>query len=272
MAESGDSGQVDQARASWFRILLILQLAAAGFFGLFPFLAPGLSAESAGYTGSEPFIYRLAGAAALGYAVAAAAALSAPAWHRFRIPAAASYAFNGGAVVAALISLTEGDDNFWVWFILAAAAAFVLIIAFVTRRDLGPPPPPEPVLDRGARVLLTVASLAAALFGLVPLFAAKWFAELGGLEPTDLFVYRLAGAATFGYAFAGYLSLRTRRWEAIRLQNIAAIVFNGFSAIAALMYVISGGRSLAGWVILVAASAFTAGLLLLQIRRGRLAG
>lgn len=272
MDGTGASGQADQARTSWFRILLILQLAAAGFFGLFPFLAPGISADAAGYTGAEPFSYRLAGAASLGYAVAAAVALAAPAWHRFQIPAAASYAFNGGAVVAALISLSEGDDNFWVWLILIAAAAFVLTIGFVTRRNQGPPPPPEPVLDGGARLVLTVASIAAAVFGLIPLFAASWFAELGGLEPSDLFVYRLAGAATFGYAFAGYLSLRSGRWEAIRLQNLAAIVFNGLSAIAALMYVVGGGRSLGGWLVLIAATVFAAALTLVHIRRGRLAG
>lgn len=262
--------QVDQARTPWFRVLLILQLAAAAWFGLFPYLAPALSADSAGYIGSEPLIYRLAGAAALGYAVAAAAALSAPAWHRFRIPAAASYAFNGGAVVAALITLFEGDDNFWVWFIVIAASAFVVTIGYVTRRDQGSPAPAEPVLQRGARVLLMLATLAAAIFGLVPLFAAEWFAALGGFEPVDLFVYRLAGAATFGYAFAGYLSLQSGRWEAIRVQNLAAITFNGLSAIAALMYVMAGGTALGAWVILVAATAFTLGLLVLQVRRGRL--
>jgi hypothetical protein len=98
------------------------------------------------------------------------------------------------------------------------------------------------------------------------------FADFGGFDSSDLFVYRMAGAATLGYAFGGYLSLRDGRWEAIRLQNLAAIVFNGLSAIAGLMYVIAGGTSLVGWLILIAASLFTVTLLMLQVRRGRLGG
>lgn len=261
---------VDQARTPWFRFLLLVQLAASAWFGLFPYLAPRLSADSAGYTGSEPLSYRLMGAAILGYAVAAVAALIAPAWHRFRIPAAASYTFNAGAVVATLITLFEGDDNFWVWFILIAATAFVVVIGYVTRRDQGPAAPSQPVMDRGARILLSLATIAATVFGLGPLFAAEWMAELGGFALTDLFVYRLAGAATFGYAFAGYLALRSGRWEAVRVQNLAAIAFTGLSALAALVYALGGGSAFGAWVILVAATAFTVGLTVLQIRRGRL--
>jgi hypothetical protein len=262
--------QPDQARTIWFKTLLVVQIAAAGLFGVVPFFFPGTAADAAGYAGAEPFIYRLAGAAALGYAVAAALTLANPAWFRFRIPAGASYVFNAGAVVAAIITLLEGDDNFWVWFILLAAAAFVLILIYVTRRDQGPAAPSTPTVDPPARLLLTLATVAAAFFGLAPLFAAAYFADLASFDPADPFVYRLAGAATLGYAFGGYLSLKDGRWEAIRVQNAAAIVFNGLSAIGGLLYVLAGGRSIVGWLILVAATAFTIGLAVLHTRSGRL--
>ncbi|HEY7563672.1 MAG TPA: hypothetical protein VIA81_01980 [Acidimicrobiia bacterium] len=270
MTTDHDPGQIDQARTPWFRILLFVQLAASAWFGLFPFFAPRLSADAAGYAGSDPFVYRQTGAATLGYAVAAAAALLAPAWHRFRIPAAAAYVFNAGAVVATLLSVLEGDRNFWVLFILVAAAVFVVVIAFVTRRDLGPPAPADPMIDRPARILLAIASLAAAVFGLLPLFLAPTMIELTSLGEGDVFVVRLAGAATFGYAFGGYLSLRSGRWEAIRLQNLAAITFNALAATAGLIYVTSGGDSPVVWLILVAATVFAVGLALLHARRGRL--
>ena len=134
-----------------------------------------------------------------------------------------------------------------------------------------PPAPEQPSIDRPATILLALASVAAAFFGLAPLLAAEWFADFAGFDPSDLFIYRLAGAATLGYAFAGYLSIRDGRWEAVKVQNLAAIVFNGLSALAALAYVMGGGSSWVAWVILVAATLFTGALILLHVRKGRLA-
>ena len=266
------SSTPDQARTPWFKTLLVIQVVVGGLFGIVPFFAPQIAADAGGYTGAEPFIYRLAGAAALGYAVVAALTLARPAWFRFKIPAAATYVFNAAAVVAALITLFEGDTNFWAWFILFAASAFVVILIYVTRRNEGPGAPPEPILDQPGRILVLVGTVAAAFFGLTPLFAASFFADLGDFDSSDLFVYRLAAAGTLGYAFGGYMSLRDGRWEAIELQNMAAIVFNAFSAIGALLYVLAGGTSIIGWLILVAAAGFTLGLSMLHIRRGRLSG
>jgi hypothetical protein len=270
MADGNSSVQGDQGTAPWFRFLLLVQVLAAGLFGIVPYFLTGVAAEAGGYPGTESFIYRLAGAATIGYVVAAASALVKPGWYRFRIPAAAAYTFNSAALIAALMTLFESRGNFWVWFILFAAAAFVLVLIYVTRRNEGPPAPAQPTLDRPARVLLVLASLAAAFFGLAPLLAAEWFANFAAFDPSDLFIYRLAGAATFGYAFAGYLSIKDGRWEAIRVQNLAAIAFNGLSAIAALVFVVGGGSSWVAWLILIAASLFTGALVTLHLRRGRL--
>src|SRR5439155_16216150 len=69
----------DQATLPIFRILLIVQVLAAGFLGLVPFLVPDTFALGAGFVGDEPFIYRLAGAATLGYAAMALIASVRPA-------------------------------------------------------------------------------------------------------------------------------------------------------------------------------------------------
>src|SRR5437667_2205690 len=75
----------DQATLPIFRILLVVQVLAAGFFGLLPFLLPETFASGAGFVGDEPFIYRLAGAATLGYAAVALIGSVRPAWYRLRI-------------------------------------------------------------------------------------------------------------------------------------------------------------------------------------------
>jgi len=241
-----------------FRVLLVVQLLAAGFFGLVPLLAPGTFASGAGFVGDEPFIYRLAGAATLGYAAVALIAVVRPAWYRLRIPVLATLTFNAAAVVGALLSLAAGETQFVVFFVATAAFAFTLLAGYWLVRNEGPPDPsPEPI-EGWFRAVIAVATLAAAFFGLAPLVAAARFASLAGFSTNDPFIYHLAGAATLGYAVAGVASLRARSRDEIGLQVRAATVFNGISAVAALVYLFGGGTAPVAWLIFVAATAFTA--------------
>jgi len=241
-----------------FRVLLVVQLLAAGFFGLVPLLAPGTFASGAGFVGDEPFIYRLAGAATLGYAAVALIAVVRPAWYRLRIPVLATLTFNAAAVVGALLSLAAGETQFVVFFVATAAFAFTLLAGYWLVRNEGPPDPsPEPI-EGWFRAVIAVATLAAAFFGLAPLVAAAQFASLAGFSTNDPFIYHLAGAATLGYAVAGVASLRARSRGEIGLQVRAATVFNGLSAVAALVYLFGGGTAPVAWLIVVAATAFTA--------------
>jgi len=66
---------------------------------------------------------------------------------------------------------------------------------------------PDQVVIAG--LLLTVASIAA-LSWACSLFPTQFVAEFGGFDPSDLFVYRMSGAPTLGYACGGYLSIA--RW------------------------------------------------------------
>ena len=56
----------DQSKLSVFRLLLLLQVLAAGFFGLVPLLVPQTFASLFGYSGHDEIVYRLAGASSTG--------------------------------------------------------------------------------------------------------------------------------------------------------------------------------------------------------------
>ena len=248
----------DQAQLPIYRALALVQVAAASFFGFYPYLFPESFAAVFGYEGAEPFIYRLLGAASTGYAAAALLAFRRPIWAEHRIPIVASFTFNAAAVLAALLALlVDGEPRFLVFFILLAASVFSLITAFWLVRDEGPAAPDSPRITALVRALLAVATLAALAFGVLPLLIPDAVAAVTGFAVTDLFIYRLAGAATFGYAVAGILELLARSAAEIRLQVRAALVFNVLSAIAAAMYLVGGGQSPVAWVILVAATGFS---------------
>jgi hypothetical protein len=260
----------DQVRLPIYRALSAVQVLVGVPFGVLPLVAPQLAAAIVGYAAVEPFVYRLAGAAAIGYSVSAAFVLMGSAWYEQRIPLVATFVFNAAAVLAAVLTLAEGGSSWIVLFILVAATGFALLSAYWLRRDQGPVPPTSTPIAGTVRTVLALATLSAAVFGLGPLLAAAPFATAFGLAPRELFVYRLAGAATFGYAVAGILEIRDGRWEAIRIQVIAAVVFNALAAGAALAYVAAGGGSLLGPVVVAAATFFAVALTVSLARVPRL--
>ena len=247
----------DRAELPIFRALLLIQILAGVAFGVFPYVLPQTSAALFGYPGTEPFVYRLAGAAAAGYAVAALVAYRSPRWESLRIPVVAAFTFNAAAVIATLISFDEGDASALVIIVLVAATTFSAITAYWLYRDDAVRGPEERRIPRGFRLTLVAATAVAMVFGLLPLLLAHTFAKVFGLAETDLVVYRLAGAATLGYATTGVLEIRSGRWAEIRLEVYAAIAFNALGAIAAAIYLASGGRSILGVLVLLAAGFFT---------------
>lgn len=247
----------DQATLPIFRALLVVQVLVAAAFGLGPFLAPEAFAALGGLSGSEPFAYRLAGAATMGYGVSALLALRGARWEELRIPMVATCAFNAAAVLAMLQNVAAGETPWIVWFILIAASAFTLLSGYWLVRNEGPPSDRVAPVGGTFRIVLVLATLAATVFGVLPLVAAEPMASLGGFDTSELFPYRLAGAATLGYAAAGVLQVRARGARAIRLQVVAALVFNALSAVAAVLYLLAGGTSPVAMLIGVAATAFS---------------
>lgn len=249
--------QADQAQLPIFRGLLVVQVLVAGLFGFFPYLAPDAFAALFGLTPGPVLVYRLAGAASLGYAAMALAGLFEPSWYTLRISAVASLAFNVAAVVGALLSLLGGEVKPLVIFIAVAASAFALVAAYWVVRDRGAEPATTWPVVGWFRLVLLLATLAAAFFGLAPLLAPGPFATLSGLPGGDPFVYRLAGAATFGYAVSGVLELRRAEVIALRVPVVGALVFNVLGAIAALLALTAGQGGLLAPVVAVAAGLFS---------------
>jgi hypothetical protein len=253
----GRNGIPDQTHLTLFRALLILQVVVGALLGLITLVVPDTFATLTGAAGPEPLIYRVAGAATLGYAVMALLGVFRPTWAALRIPLLATFTFNLAAAAGSLISLGEGDLRAIVYVIALAASAFTLVAGYWLYRNEGPDVPvEEPVVESGFRVTLILATAAGLFFGIVPLLMANAFATALELPRGDLFILRMAGAATLGYGVTGIFELLSGRWRAIRIETIAAIVFNALAAVSAAIYLATGGHSLIGWIVLIAGGFF----------------
>ena len=261
------SARTDQAALPIFRVLLGVQAVATIVFGVIPLVIPGTFASVTGYTGQDLVIYRLAGAATTGYLVAALAALvSGRTWAELRIPIAATLTFTVAAAIGCATTIAGGDNHWVVLVVLVAAAAFAVLAAYWLRRNEGPEIEPGSPITDPWRVVIALATLSAAVFGLMPLVATGAFASVFGLAGSDAWIFRMAGSACFGYAVAGVLELRAPGYRPIAVQNLAAITFNALGAIAAIGAIVGGGGGLLAPVIAIAASFFTIALAYLAIR------
>ena len=106
--------------------------------------------------------------------------------------------------------------------------------------------------------LLWLLILAGAFFGLAATIAPSTFADLTGFKGTDLFTYRLAGAATFAYAI-GLVAGTRASWVELRIPIASTLAFNAASIFACVLAIIGGGAQWLVYVILLASLVFTAG-------------
>lgn len=107
------------------------------------------------------------------------------------------------------------------------------------------------------RYLLVLLIAAGGIFGLAPLVLPTQFADLTGFSGNDVFMYRLAGAATFGYA-VGLARGWNAGWTALRIPIAATFVFNAASIVACLVAIFGGGAQPVVYLILLASLLFTA--------------
>jgi hypothetical protein len=256
-----------------FRGLLVLLIAAGGFFGLAPFLLPTLFAQLSGFAGRDIFMYRIAGAATFGYAVGLAAGYRSD-WVALRIPIASTAVFNAASIVACLVEILGGEAQPIVYLILLASIVFTVGTGYFLAR----PPVTTGVQDASRSAssgmagwviaLFAIGTVAATVFGLAALIPAGAFGSAVGYSGTDDFVYRQGGAATLGAAVGGALVLMSRRWESARIPARMAITFNALSAVAATLDIASGGPPIGG-LILLAAVVVTIGMSAAVARGGR---
>ena len=235
--------------------------------GLPLYVFPRPLARIAGLAGDDTFIYELGGAAILGYAVALALGVRGGLWSPMRFVVLATYVFAAIAFLAGFAALVGDQINGFVVVVLLWA----VIVAYALAQIL--------VAHRGARAgprdvatwivaVLALAALSAAVFGLGPQLPGP-FAALMGYKGTDEYVYRLAGAACFGYAAMGIQELRSLHWDDMRLPNVMALVFNGLAFLASISEILAGRATLLVYLVALAAGFFTIAIAAILARRGR---
>jgi len=91
----------DQALTLPFRLTLIGQAAAGLVFGVAPIVAVATYANALGFSGIDPLVYRLGGAATAGYVTVPLLALAwRSGWRQVRIAALATVTYTVGAFAA----------------------------------------------------------------------------------------------------------------------------------------------------------------------------
>jgi hypothetical protein len=253
--------------------LMVLLILAGLFFGLAPLLLPKQFGDVTGFRAQDLFLYRLAGAATLGYGVALLVGFRAP-WRELRILIASTAVFNGASIAACLVAIVQGGAPWLVYVILLASVLFTAgTLSLLANPPLGPDeqagPDGSPDVAQWIVALFAIGALASLVFGLGPLVAGGGFGRALGFPGFDDFIYRQAGAATTGACVGGLLALQSRRWREIRLAAVAALTFNAASVLAALVEVAAGSPQPVAFVILAAAAIVTAGMALALRRAGR---
>jgi hypothetical protein len=230
------------------RILLLLPLAGGIVFGVLPFLLGGAFGRLFGYPGNDSFVYRLAGAATFGYAVALILGLRKGEWAPLRLVVVATLTFNLASIFACVMELLTGNTNILVYLILGTSIAITAITLRILSRHGNPEPSSLDVSPWFIRFIILGTILSAA-FGLLPLLIPVLGAKLLGFHGTDVFLIRQAGAASLGYAVIGALGIRSGAWHERTLTMMMALVFNGFSFIASVIALFSGEPVLISLVI-----------------------
>ena len=236
------------------RIFLLLPLAGGLVFGLFPLLLGGAFGAAVGAPGKDSFIYRLGGAATLGYAVALIIGLRQGDWAPLRLVVVAILAFNLASIYACVIELMAGNTNILVYLILGTSIAITAISLWILNRHAGSMQAESDVSTWYVRFLI-LGTVLSAVFGLMPLLIPVFGAQLLGFHGTDVFLIRQAGAASLGYAVMGVYGIRSGSWGELRLPLVMALIFNGFSFVASVIALFSGEPVLIS-VVIGAASLF----------------
>ncbi len=245
------------------RWLLVIPLAGGLVFGLFPLLVPALFAMLTGYIGNDPYIYRLAGAATFGYAVALIMGIRQGSWMAVRLVVIAVLTFNMASLYACASELispsTASGARPVVYLILATSIIIVATTGWMLYHHRNDARPRADIASWVVRFIV-IATILALIFGLTPLFYPQ-LNHLLGFKVTDLFLYRQAGASTLGYAVTGIFELRSRSWLEIRLPNLMAGVFNGLSFLASLLTLALGETVLLPVLVAVASLMVTIGII-----------
>jgi hypothetical protein len=247
--------------------VLALPLVGSLALGLPLYVFPRPLARSAALAGDDTFIYELGGAAVIGYAVAVALGVRNGLWSPIRFVILGTYTFAALAFLAGFVSFASNQINGLVVIVSLWAVVTAWALAQILVAHRGAKAGPRDVAA-WVNVVLALATLSAAVFGLGPQ-AAGPFATLMGYKGSDEFIYRLAGAACFGYAVMGVQELRSLHWDDMRLPSVMALVFNGLAFLASVFEILAGRTTLLVALVALAAGFFTIAISVAIARRGR---
>lgn len=106
-------------------------------------------------------------------------------------------------------------------------------------------------LSSRERLLLLLPLAGSAFVGLFLLLLPNVLAALTGYSGNDLYIYRLTGAATFGYPIALALALRQGNWVSLRLVVVAFFTFGLGSLYACAADIVAGNVHAVVYVVLI---------------------
>jgi hypothetical protein len=256
--------------SGWERALLVLPAVAGLALGLFPLLLPALFAQVAQLPARDFFAYQVAGAGTLGYGVALALGLFQKDWLAVRLPVSATLVFNLASLYACAVRIFSAPNApYSVYVVLAASLLFVALSGLLLLLHRGTPRPESNLASPPLRVFFMVGAVAAATFGLLPLFVPGLFTLFHLVADPDLsFIARQAGASSLGYAVLSVLALSALNTRELPLVGVMAAVFNGVSAIVSIPYIVSGEVLVLPWII-APFGVFVVVVCLLVLRKAR---
>ncbi len=212
------------------RLLLLIPLLGAAVFGLFPYILTGTFASLIGFSGNDRYIYRLLGAATIGYAIALAGGLMEGTWAAVRLLVIANLAFNVASIYVAIRALLGSNPPGATYLVLVLNLVIIAITAWLLYSHRTPAATPD--VAQWVLIVTGVATVLALVFGLAPLLASGTFGRLFGYHVTDVSIFREAGAAALGYGVMGIFQLLSRNWREFRWAAVMAVVFNGMAFVA----------------------------------------
>src|SRR5437762_790421 len=223
--------------SGWERALLIVPALAGLVLGLFPLLLPKTFADLAQFPADDQYIYRLAGAATLGYGVALSIGVFQKEWRMLRLTVIAVLVFNLASLYACGSTIIWGQAPYSVYIVLACSILFVAISGLLLARHAGVPRLEADRTSGLLRIFLVVGAIAAGFFGLLPLFIPDFF-KLFNFTINAPFILQQAGAASLGYAVIAVLAQRVVNSRELILIGVMAAIFNGAGGLASLPYIL----------------------------------
>jgi uncharacterized protein (DUF983 family) len=247
------------------RLLLLIATIPIAALSLAALLIPEQFAHFIGAAGTDPYIYRLVGAAALGYASSLAWALRSTNWAHIRLLVSALLAFSICGALGSLLQLGIGDTKGIVRLILVLGLVVSALCAILLFHHRGVPRP-EPNIGGWLIAFFLAATLVAVPFAVVPLFLPEAFAHAFRLGTVDLLLYRVGGAELAGYVVLGILELQSRNTAEIQPAAIMVLFFNGIAVLASLVALVAGEHSPLAYVVIVVSGAIAV-LTLMELSR-----